>query len=220
METKHFRNVVNKLVNEPLFMIENSIPEQETIQYEQFVPNNYDLQINNRSIPISYKSIRESIQLYTNQTIEQNMEELKENKDSAIKRREKKNEDLFVKTIEYWMAFTFLTVLLYMLHSKYIELIRLNEVHNSIVTVRSHDYDIEMPEYTRYRKNSEIQETLEEQSPNKCYEPTKKIGHYFLFAVCIISFQYGFFENIVLSYEPLSIDEVKYLIYSKLIPSA
>ena len=93
METKHFRNVVNKLVNEPLFMIENSIPEQETIQYEQFVPNNYDLQINNSSIPISYKSIRESIQLYTNQTIEQNMEELKENKDSAIKRREKKNED-------------------------------------------------------------------------------------------------------------------------------
>ena len=90
METKHFRNVVNKLVNEPLFMIENSIPEQETIKYEQFVPNNYDLQINNSSIPISYKSIRETIQLYTNQTIEQNMEELKENKDSAIKRREKK----------------------------------------------------------------------------------------------------------------------------------
>jgi len=222
METKHFRNVVKKLVDEPLFMIENSIPEQRllSIQDEQFNQNNYNSLISNMTLPITYEYISKSILLYTNQTIDQNMEELKENRDSAIKRREKKNEELFVETIEYWLTFTFLTFLLYMLHSKYIELIRLNEVHNSIVTVRSHDYDIEMPEYTRYRKNSEIQETLEEPSSNKCYETTKKIGHYFLFALCIISFQYFFFETIVLSYDPLSIDEVKYLIYSKLLPSA
>ena len=214
METKHFRDVVKRLVDEPLFMIENNLPEQTGQQSENFIPNNYNLPFLNITSPISYRSISEEILLYTNQTITQNIEELKEKQDSAIKRREKKNEELFIETIEYWIAFTFLTFLLYLLHCKYQELLRLNELRNSIVSVRS--YDVEMTEYTRYRKNSEIQETLEEHNTNKYCDIWKKIGHYFLFAICVISFQYLFFETIVLSYDPLSIDEVKYIIYSKL----
>lgn len=215
METKHFRNVVKKLVDEPLIMIENNVPEQTPQSYTNFTPNNYNLLFSNITIPTTYRSINEEIQLYANQTIEQNIEELKEKRDSAIKRRERKNKDLFIETIEYWIAFTFLTFLLYLLHCKYQELIRLSELRNSIVTVRS--YDIEMTEYTRYRKDSEIQETLEEANTNKYYDIFKKVGHYFLFGTCIISFQYFFFETIVLSYDPLSIDEVKYIIYSKLL---
>ena len=107
-----------------------------------------------------------------------------------------------------------MTFLLYLLHCKYQEFIRLNELRNSIVSVRS--YDVEMTEYTRYRKNSENQETLEEANTNKYYDLWKKIGHYFLFGTCVIGFQYFFFETIVLSYDPLSIDEVKYIIYSKI----
>lgn len=212
METKHFRDVVKKLVNEPLFMIENDLPEQP---YTNFTPNNYNVPFLNITSPITYRSINEEIQLYANQTIEQNIEELKEKSDSAIQRRERKNKDLFIETIEYWIAFTFLTFLLYLLHCKYQELIRLSELRNSIVSVRS--YDVEMTEYTRYRKNSEIQETLEEPNTNKYYDFFKKAGHYVLFGTCIIGFQYFFFETIVLSYDPLSIDEVKYIIYSKLL---
>lgn len=214
METKHFRDVVKKLVDEPLFMIENGLPEP-TQSYTNFTPNNYNVPFLNITSPITYRSINEEIQLYANQTIEQNIEELKEKSDSAIQRRERKNKDLFIETIEYWIAFTFLTFLLYLLHCKYQELIRLSELRNSIVSVRS--YDVEMTEYTRYRKNSEIQETLEEPNTNKYYEILKKAGHYVLFGTCIIGFQYFFFETIVLSYDPLSIDEVKYIIYSKLL---
>ena len=141
-------------------------------------------------------------------------------RNNAIKRRTEKNEQLFIQTIEYWVAFTFMTLLLYLLYSKYQEIVRLNEVRDSIVNVRSHDYDIEMSEYTRYRKNSEHQETLEEPPRHKYYETCQKMGHYLLFAVCIISFQYFFFETIVLSYDPLTIDEVKYIIYSKILSSA
>lgn len=214
METKHFRDVVKKLVDEPLFMIENDLPEP-TQPYTNFTPNNYNIPFLNITSPITYRSINEEIQLYANQTIEQNIEELKEKSDSAIQRRERKNKDLFIETIEYWIAFTFLTFLLYLLHCKYQELIRLSELRNSIVSVRS--YDVEMTEYTRYRKNSEIQETLEEPNTNKYYDFLKKAGHYVLFGTCIIGFQYFFFETIVLSYDPLSIDEVKYIIYSKLL---
>lgn len=213
METKHFRDVVKKLVDEPFFMIENGLPEP-TQPYTNLTPNNYNIPFLNITSPITYRSINEEIQLYANQTIEQNIDELKEKRDSAIQRRERKNKDLFIETIEYWIAFTFLTFLLYLLHCKYQELVRLSELRNSIVSVRS--YDVEMTEYTRYRKNSETQETLEETNTCKNYDIWKKIGHYFLFATCIIGFQYFFFENIVLSYDPLSIDEVKYIIYNKL----
>jgi len=212
METKHFRNVVKKLVDEPLFMIENDLPEQP---YTNFTPNNYNVPFLNITSPITYRSINEEIQIYANETIEQNIEELKEKSYSAIQKRERKNKDLFIETIEYWIAFTFLTFLLYLLHCKYQELIRLSELRNSIVSVRS--YDVEMTEYTRYRKNSEIQETLEEPNTNKFCEILKKASHYILFGTCIIGFQYFFFETIVLSYDPLSIDEVKYIIYSKLL---
>ena len=132
------------LVDEPLFMNENDLPEQP---YTNFTPNNYSVPFLNITWPITYRSINEEIQIYANETIEQNIEELKEKSDSAIQRRERKNKDLFIETIEYWIAFTFLTFLLYLLHCKYQELIRLSELRNSIASVRS--YDVEMTEYTR-----------------------------------------------------------------------
>jgi len=215
METKHFQDVVKKLVDEPFFTIEDTISTEIISRSRQLAETNFNLQLNNTTV-----SIAQYIQSYVNETIGKNQNDLEKMRNNAIKRRTEKNEQLFIQTIEYWVAFTFMTLLLYLLYSKYQEIVRLNEVRDSIVNVRSHDYDIEMSEYTRYRKNSEHQETLEEPARHKYYETCQKMGHYLLFAICIISFQYFFFETIVLSYDPLTIDEVKYIIYSKILSNA
>ena len=50
-------------------------------------------------------------------------------------------------------------------------------------------------------------------TPNRrknCLVVTK----YVLFGACVILFQFLFFQNIVLLYDPLSIDEMKYMLYS------
>lgn len=216
METKHFQTVVKKLLEEPLFAIEDTLSTETIPIYRQLIQNNYDLQLNDTTISVS-----EYIQNYIKETVGKNEKELEEMRNNAVKRREKKNNQLFIQTIEYWVAFTFVTFLLYLIYRKYQEIVHLNEVRKSIVHVRSHDYDIEMSEYTRYRKNSEYQETLEEPTTiTKRCEICKNVGHYILFASCIISFQYFFFETIVLSYDPLTINEVKYMLYSKLLSVA
>ena len=44
-------------------------------------------------------------------------------------------------------------------------------------------------------------------------EILKKTKYYLLFGVSILTFQYLFFQNIVYYYKPLSIEEVKYIMY-------
>ena len=92
-----------------------------------------------------------------------------------------------------------------------------NEINISI----SDDNDnLELTPIRTYRRNStdETDSEIEEQETKKYFsDKTKKrmgyVTHYIFFGACIIGFQYLFFQHIVLNYDPLSISEVKYLIF-------
>ena len=75
---------------------------------------------------------------------------------------------------------------------------------------------------THYRKNSLDDEELEKQiKKNKKHKILflclKTTGHYIIFGVSIITFQYLFFQYVVFAYKPLSIEEIKYYVYNYLI---
>ena len=111
METKHFQDVVKKLVDEPFFTIEDTISTEIISRSRQLAETNFNLQLNNTTV-----SITQYIQSYVNETIGKNQNDLEKMRNNAIKRRTEKNEQLFIQTIEYWVAFTFMTLLLYLLY--------------------------------------------------------------------------------------------------------
>jgi hypothetical protein len=75
---------------------------------------------------------------------------------------------------------------------------------------------------TPYRKTSldeqEIESQLEKGKKKKyLFLCIKTTGHYVIFGVSIITFQYLFFQYVVFEYKPLSIDEIKYYVYNYLL---
>ena len=225
METLHFKSVVNRLLNEPFWDVQNSInqlqyytnSQSDTIK-SNLLPINFPTVLpinvpNNRTAANEYLS--NYVNSYLNESNNMNETELHKMNSYALIRREEKNQQLFIKTIEIWGAFAFINCLIYLLCCKYKEIVRSKDVRNSIVNVRS--YDVELTEHVRYRKNSEQLDNLDETNKCKCNDTFLKICYYCLFAGCIITFQYFFFEYIVLLYDPLSLDEVKYLMYLKLL---
>jgi len=148
------------------------------------------------------------------------MENLRDN--AQIKRNDK-NEQLFITIIKYWSILAGIALFIYLIEHKYKRLKQEKE-EKSIVPVTSEEEDIEMQNVVRYRKGSDTEENLSNYNEHNVYcsqKCKKRLGyimHYILFGCCIIGFQYLFFENVVLKYDPLSIQEVKYLLYLKFRP--
>ena len=148
---------------------------------------------------------------------------MKNLKDNAIEKREEKNHQLFINIVEYWSILAGVSLFIYILEHKYKVYKKLKK-EKGIVPVTSEEDDIEMQNVVRYRKGSDTEETLLNQEEKNVYctkNCKQRLGyvlHYILFGCCIIGFQYLFFENVVLKYDPLSIQEVKYLLYLKFRP--
>ena len=70
---------------------------------------------------------------------------------------------------------------------------------------------------TYYRKGSIDDDELEDKSYEKLMKQ-KKLASYLGFAFLLILFQYLFFQFIVFNYNPLSLNEVKYIIYVEFKP--
>ena len=152
-----------------------------------------------------------------------NDEYMKNLKDNAIEKREEKNHKLFINIVEYWSILAGVSLFIYILEHKY-KIYKKLKKERGIVPVTSDEDDIEMQNIVRYRKGSDTEETLLNEEEHgvyctkKCQQRIGYLLHYILFGCCIIGFQYLFFENVVLKYDPLSIQEVKYLLYLKFRP--
>lgn len=223
METVIFTDKVERLAKEPVDMIEppttaiptlppniiNSIPflSDNNNNNNNLVSNEFAINSDNNTVASEENDILDS---------------LRKEKDDAIDKRREKNDKLFVKIIEYWIAMVFSSFLVFFIMKNYKEYKKL-EKRNGIVDVPSREFDeesLELVDLNSYRRSSIDDEHLEAnvKQNSKCVKYLKKALHYLFFGGCIITFQYFFFQKIVLVYDPLSIEEVKYIVYSELYP--
>ncbi len=205
----------NNIINIPLSS--SSIPLSPRMLQDKSV---YDLATTNENI---VQNIFPGLMTSNSNNTAANDAYMKNLRDDAQVKRYEKNEQLFITIIEYWSVLAGITLFIYLIEHKYKRYIQEKE-EKSIVPVTSEEEDIEMQNVVRYRKGSDTEENLSNYNEHNVYcsqKCKKRLGyimHYILFGCCIIGFQYLFFENVVLKYDPLSIQEVKYLLYLKFRP--
>ena len=158
------------------------------------------------------------------QTTDELENDLKEERDEAMKERKQKNHALFIHIVEYWTILIGISIFIWLIEHKY-KLYLKRKQNQVVVDISDDDDNLELTPIRTYRRNStdEDDNETEEQRLNKYFsDKTKKrigyVAHYLFFGACIIGFQYLFFQHIVLNYDPLSISEVKYLIFQRLKP--
>jgi hypothetical protein len=153
---------------------------------------------------------------------------MEEQRDYGIERRNEKNHELFIQTVEYWSilcAFTLLVCIVEYLCTR-------KKKVDGVTMVSSDDEDtgLELGEGP-YRKGSidecsddpliqpkQEQITCIEKCCNTCKQKCNKkcmnrTMYYISFGCFLLTFQYLFFQHVVYYYNPLSLEEVKYLIY-------
>ena len=124
------------------------------------------------------------------------LNELDSQQIDAINEREEKNHQLFIATI------------LIINRYRHIKWSDIQQRASSITDEES----LELVD-VKIEPHLEIKAT-----PDKNKEMCYNITHYVFFGGCIICFQYLFFQNVVMVYDPLSIEEVKYITYTQLYP--
>ena len=144
--------------------------------------------------------------------------------------RDEKNNALFIKAINYWGILCIISIIVGVMHYRYIQHRKLLK-YNGVVTVTANEC-IETGDIQSYRKGSIDAQpdelliyspTLINSNSNTNTNSNKKDGvikmivHYTMFGGLIITFQYLFFRYIIYYYNPLSLNETKYLIYQKLL---
>ena len=246
METKIFEKVVGKLGTELVQVMKNNVnllenkfsedinsfmPTYPPFQLENIIntpmptrllqdASLYDLATSNKNF---IQNFFPGLTIMNNNNTVINDAYMKNLKYNAQIERKEKNYQLFITIVEYWSILTGVSIFIYIIEHKYKIYKKLKKDRN-IVPMTSTEDDIEMQNVVRYRKGSDTEETLlkhEEQyifCNKTCKERSGYVLHYILFGCCIIGFQYLFFENVVLKYDPLSIEEVKYLLYLEFRP--
>ena len=157
---------------------------------------------------------------------------LQQNSDDSKLRRETENYNLFIQTIDYWLILVIFSLCVFFIQYKYEEYQKLQKTRGlTIVDNTNNGQSTELihlqTKYDEpYRKGS-IDESDDETNimleipfidNNKKNSYRNKILHYVTFGSFIILFQYLFFQHIVYYYNPLTINEIKYLIYQDLQP--
>lgn len=191
METVIFQNRVEKIVNEPLHNIDDS-------QRNTIIESDY-------------------FQLFFNQgtTNQTSVTKLVNDKNNGKKQRMEKNEHLFTEIIIYWSIFfgfsLFVFLLEYLFKKKY-TMRKENSTSNIILANREIEMEALPLQLSRSEQNLEATIYCTEKRKKYSY----KFFYYLFFACCILGFQYFFFQYIVLKYDPLSIEETKYILYTNL----
>jgi len=177
------------------------------------------------------------------------VENLKKENDKAKKDRENDNNELYLKTIEYWcmlLSFTILVTLIQFyiryLNNKNKKVIKVDSSQGlELMPIRARLNSMESDDLTIV-DNEEIniihtnvdieQQTSESIVPifdinnNEyiilkkkltCRRLLKKIVYYILFIGLLLAFEYCFFQYIVLKYDPLSDNEIQYIIFEELV---
>lgn len=134
-----------------------------------------------------------------------------EQRNEAAKLRNKQNNNLFVEIILYWTMLCTIACLSFLAHYIYK---RYGNTKSPDISTHS-EQGIELENLPLYRIANQSNESLEIPI---CTEERKKVSkkvlYYLLFGCSILGFQYFFFQNIVLKYDPLSTEEVKYILYT------
>ena len=225
METVIFTNKVERLADEPInnpYAIPSLNYTTGGINVEPDSNYNY---VDLYSLPseLSIRTVIQNSVIFNDTTF---YDDIKNDRDAAIDRREKKNHILFIATMEYWIGIAFINILIYVIIHRYRSIKALEKTNGiTMVSTRNRDEEsLELVETSSYRRHS-IDDNDEHLETNTTSiqkqiltKGCKKLAHYLFFAICLISFQYTFFKNVILVYDPLSIEEVKYIVYNLVLP--
>jgi len=227
METRMFEKTVTQLTNEPI--IDFNLAMIEYPDYKVDLQKFIYIAFNAGNLQMT--SITDtSVDDFSENSQKELLYEMEELRDKGIARRDEKNNELFISTVEYWSILCAFTLILFVTERMCCKQKAKDEV--GITTVFSDD-DIDGIELGegRYRKGSidvysddPLLDTPDEHVSytdrccNTCKQKCNRkfvnnIVYYTSFGGCLITFQYLFFQHVVYYYMPLSIEEVKYLIY-------
>ena len=210
METKMFENTVRQLMNEPINNINSQLVTVSKLNQILYIL--YD-------IPLTKQ---DNLILYDTQNITSS--EMIQMRDHGMVERSIQNHDLYIKSIKYWLILCAVSVITFIIQYK-LRKIRKIKKENGLGTVVSNEgMGIELEYVRSYRKGSIDESSSNSLMDNSSFIPKmlcdaskieilKKTIYYLLFGVSILTFQYLFFQNIVYYYKPLSIEEVKYIMY-------
>ena len=212
METQMFQKSVRILAEEPVNQL-NSLILTGQATYS-------DTQL------ILYKLFADQSEPYDVDADRHNMS------DVGKTERDAKNHALFMQAIDWWAVLCMVGIMIFAIHyyctrrtlmapdinetagSRFLSI----ETRHGIDTMErprksSYDYaDDEALFSPRHPKEIALRDSpwCTPSRRKTCLAVTK----YVLFGACVILFQFLFFQNIVLLYDPLSIDEMKYMLYS------
>ena len=208
METKMFENTVRQLVNEPI----NNMDSQQLVTVSKLNQILYILY----DIPLT-SNITKQDELVLFDTQNRTLVEMNQMCEIGMVERSIQNHDLYIKSIKYWLILCVVGIITFIIQYKLTKFRKIKK-ENGLSTVTSYD-SIEIGYVSPYRKGSidetsydEYIDTIPDNSNNKM-KYVKTALYYLLFGVSILTFQYLFFQNIVYYYKPLSIEEVKYIMY-------
>ena len=143
--------------------------------------------------------------------------------------REEDNRQLFIVTLEYWSVVCAVSFIAFMMQCIYKHYCKtksnkdmvpifsdpsLNEIELPTYRKNSIDEDDSEKELILHESNSD---TKKESWNKRGWSCLKTSGQYVIYGGALISFQYLFFNYVVYYYKPLSMEEIKYFIYMKLI---
>ena len=236
-ETEMFLHYMERILQNPLIANNNIISDDvipddvipdDVINFN--IPNSMHVQ--NRFLntySLSQQTLKQLLQLNKTTEIQ---EELYQENLQGISDRKQQNYELFLLTIEYWTIFALFSIFVYCIQCSYSKYANNQKKKGGIVSVTSepdvnrthNEYTISEMEMITYRKTSIDSEDIESNLPlpqiieeknKQCFNKFGKIGcHYLVFCGCIVTFQYFFFQYIAFAYKPLSIQEIKYFLYT------
>lgn len=212
VESQLFKNSIIRILNEPY---------NEEHKYIIFTPN------------ITFADINKYIDLddtYNDDLDKQNnVNDYMNNLNAeGQEKRKKHNNDLYVKTIYYWIGlFGFTLVVMFIqlrIQSYYKEKnktisITKSEQNLELIHMRLRNSsidDYENKTESEYENDDHKKKLLKEQNNINWKKIRNKVFYYLLFAAILLGFEFCFFQYIVLQYEPLSSNELQYLMYETL----
>jgi hypothetical protein len=187
---------------------------------ETFIFENKVKQLSNEPIDIiSTLNTRDDDRYSTYNQTEIVFNELRSERNDAADEREEKNHQLFIDTILYWGIITFTSLILIIVINYGVSITKSYVRLRSSSQIDEETIELVVASGNRTRSESEPHlETKYDVKPDKNRKICYNTMHYVFFGGCVVCFQYMFFQFIVLVYDPLSIEEVKYITYNQIYP--
>ena len=145
----------------------------------------------------------------------------------GVDKREKYNNELFIQTVSYWaigfvitLIITFIELKIRSYYKNKNNTLDRSKSEQSIelvhTRVRTNSVEIDYQPTENDIENNAIIENkyLENNDDKKNYKKIIKKTLYYTFGACLLlGFQYTFFQHVALKYEPLSSNELQYILY-------